>query len=39
VFHRFASPQLQRDLARAHDGLPELGGLSYDGICSALAAH
>jgi hypothetical protein len=39
VFHRFASPQLQRDLARAHDGLPELGGLSYEGICSALAAH
>jgi hypothetical protein len=39
VFHRFASPRLQSDLARAHDGLPELGGLSYDGICSALAAH
>ena len=36
VFDRFASPALRRELARAHDGLPDLGGLSYDGICAAL---
>jgi hypothetical protein len=38
VFHRFASPALQQDLSRAREGLPELGGLDYDGICAALAA-
>jgi hypothetical protein len=36
VFHRFASPPLRVQLAEAHDGLPDLGGLSYDGICGAL---
>jgi hypothetical protein len=38
VFHRFASPTLQQDLSRAREGLPELGGLDYEGICAALAA-
>jgi hypothetical protein len=38
AFDRFASPELRADLARAHDELPDLGGLSYSGICTALAA-
>lgn len=36
VFDRFASPALRSALAREHDGLPDLGGLSYPGLCTAL---
>ena len=38
VLDRFASPQLRADLAAARAAMPELGGLTYPGICSALAA-
>lgn len=38
VLDRFASPQLRADLARTRAALPELGGLTYPRICSALAA-
>ena len=38
VLDRFASAQLRADLAAARAALPELGGLTYPGICSALAA-
>jgi hypothetical protein len=34
---RFASPQLQADLARTRAALPELVGLTYPRICSELA--
>ena len=36
VLDRFASPQLRADLARTRTALPELGGLTYSRICSAL---
>jgi hypothetical protein len=35
---RFASPELRADLTRTRASLPELGGLTYPGFCSALAA-
>jgi hypothetical protein len=38
VLDRFASPRLRADLAAARAALPDLGGLTYPGICSALAA-
>jgi hypothetical protein len=38
VLDRFASPELRTELATARAALPELGGLTYRGICSALAA-
>jgi hypothetical protein len=38
VLDRFASPQLRADLIRTRAALPELGGLTYPRICSALAA-
>jgi len=38
VLDRFASPQLRADLTRTRAALPELGGLTYPRICSALAA-
>jgi hypothetical protein len=38
VLDRFASAQLRADLADARAALPELGGLTYSRICSALAA-
>jgi hypothetical protein len=38
VLDRFASPQLRADLVRTRAALPELGGLTYPRICSALAA-
>lgn len=38
VLDRFASPQLRADLARTRAAVPELGGLTYPRICSALAA-
>lgn len=38
VLDRFASPQLRTDLASTRAALPELGGLTYPRICSALAA-
>lgn len=38
VIDRVASAPLRRDLASIRDGLPELGGLTFDGVCSALEA-
>lgn len=38
ILGRFASPQLRDDLTRTRAALPELGGLTYARICSALAA-
>ena len=38
VLDRFASAQLRADLADVRAALPELGGLTYSRICSALAA-
>lgn len=35
---RFASPELRDDLTSTRAALPELGGLTYARICSALAA-
>jgi len=33
---RFASEPLRRAIASAREGLPDLGGLTFDGICDAL---
>jgi hypothetical protein len=38
IFDDFGSASLRRDLAEAHAGLPELGGLDFDGVCRALEA-
>jgi hypothetical protein len=38
IFGRFGSAELQRDMAQVRDGLPELGGLDFDGVCRALEA-
>lgn len=36
ILDRFGSAPLRRDLTEARTGLPELGGLSFDGVCRAL---
>lgn len=36
ILDRFGSAPLRRDLTEVHAGLPELGGLSFDGVCRAL---
>jgi hypothetical protein len=38
VLARFGSAQLRDDLTRVRSGLPDLGGLTYPRICSALGA-